>query len=183
MTATDRPRLAQFLAVLGEAFNEPVSEIRAEAYLFALEDVSIETLEGIGKRALNLRFFPRPADLRQLIEGTTEHESELAWLNVLKEVRRVGYTGVPALSPASLETIRSLWGGWARLCQTLPGEGAELLGWAKQFRGSYGAVRERIENPALIGRDEAKTLKASLLKQIGSHAKGVEPLVEGERAK
>lgn len=158
MTPLDRPRLAQYLAVLGEAFNEPVSELRAEAYFSALEDLSMASLESVGKRALNLRFFPRPADLRLLIEGSAEHEAELAWLNVLREVRTVGYTGVPTLSPAALETVRSLWGTWTRLCQTLPGDGPELIGWAKQFQAAYQATADKLQRPELIGRDEAKQI-------------------------
>jgi hypothetical protein len=162
MTPTETPRLAQLLAVLAEAFGEPVSELRAEAYFLALEDVPMDALERVGRQALNLRFFPRPADLRRLVEGSSEHAAELAWLGVLREVRRVGYTGEPELEAATLETIQGLWGSWARLCQTLPGEGPELLGWAKQFRGSYGATRERLERPELIGRTEATALLADI---------------------
>lgn len=158
MTAADTPRLATLLNVLAEAFNEPVSAVRMDAYFLALSDLSIESLEGIGKRALNLQFFPRPADLRRLIEGTADHEAELAWLNVLREIRRVGYTGQPMLSVAALETIHRLWGGWTRVCQTLPGEGPELIGWAKQFHAAYQATSEQLARPERIGRAEAKQI-------------------------
>lgn len=156
MTADDTPRLAQFLAVIAEAFNEPVSELRAEAYLIALDDISIDALESVGKRALNLQYFPRPADLRRLVEGTPEQESELAWLSVLSEVRRVGYTGQPLLSAASAETVRLMWGTWAHLCATLPGDGIELITWGKRFRSAYVATTERLARPEFISRDEAR---------------------------
>ena len=162
MTNSDRPRLARFLAVLGETFGEPVSDLRAEAYFVALSDVTIEALEQSGKAALNLRFFPRPADLRQLVEGSKEDAAELAWAAMLGEVRRVGYVGTPDLPAATMETIRGLWGSWAHLCSTLPGEGPELLGWMKQWMGYYGATTQRLARPELIGREEAKHLLASL---------------------
>jgi hypothetical protein len=166
MTPHDRPRLAQFLAVLGEAFGEPVSELRAEAYFVALSDLPMEALEQIGRQALNAKFFPRPAELRQLAEGTSEHSAELAWLELLGEVRRVGYMGAPALSEATLDTVRSLWGSWSQLCQTLPGDGPEVLGWAKRFHAAYAATRYRLDVPELVGRAEAKTLLANLTKRV-----------------
>jgi len=158
VTPLDRPRLAQFLGVLAEAFNESVSELRLEAYYLALDDLEIGALESAGKSALNERFFPRPADLRRLVDGSRDGEAESAWMAVLREVRRVGYIGTPTLPAVALETIAGLWGSWGRLCQTLPGEGPELIGWAKQFKLSYGATAERMALPSFLPRDEAKQL-------------------------
>jgi hypothetical protein len=66
MTAENRARFAELLALLSEAFNEPVSEARAAAYWLALEDVDIRWIEHAIRTSLReAEFFPRPARLRR----------------------------------------------------------------------------------------------------------------------
>lgn len=167
MTAQDRPRLARVLAVLGETFREPVGELRAEGYYEGLKDLDIEAIEGAAQASLRLsKFFPRPAELRELALGKTEERAELAWVGLLEEVRRCGYLGAPKLPEATLEAVRGLWGGWRRLCETLPGEGPELLGWAKRFGSAYVAAQHQLERPELIGRTEATALLSGITAQL-----------------
>lgn len=164
MTDQDRPRLARVLGVLGEIFREPVSELRAEGYFDGLQDLSISEVETAARAALRVsKFFPRPAELRELANGRAEDRAELAWIALLAEVRRVGYLGTAVLEPATRDTVRHLWGTWGHLCMTLPGEGPELLGWAKQFKGAYVATQHRLEQPELIGREEAAGLLAHVM--------------------
>lgn len=154
MTPDDRPRLARILAVLGETFNEPVSDLRAEGYLMGLNDLTIGQVEQGARRALKTsRFFPRPAELRELAVGSADDSAELAWLELLAEVRRVGSYGVPTLSPTVGSAMRAVWGTWAQLCATLPGDGVELLGWAKRFKAAYGSLTHPSRVPALDFRD------------------------------
>jgi len=144
MTVDDRPRLARILAVLGETFNEPVSDIRAEGYLMGLNDLSIEQVEQGARRALKeSKFFPRPAEIRALAIGTADDAAEMAWLEILTEVRRVGLYGTPQLSAEAALAARQVWGGWKELCTTLPGDGPELLGWAKRFKAAYSVLSDR----------------------------------------
>lgn len=159
MTEQDRPRLALVLGVLGETFREPVSELRAEGYYEGLKDLPIEAIELAARSALQTsKFFPRPAELREQATGKSDELAELAWLAVLREIRRVGYIGTPVLEPATFETVRGLWGSWDHLCATLPGDGPELLGWAKRFTSAYVATKCRLDRPELIGRKEATAL-------------------------
>lgn len=159
MTTADVERLAQALGALGETFNEPVSKVRANAYLFALEDFTIGQVEDAIRQAIkHCKFFPRPAELRELLEGNPGDQAMLAWSELISEVRRVGSWRDPDLSPATAEAVRSLWGSWSHLCATLPGEGPELIGWMKQFQQTFSAHREQGHRPELMGRDEAKQL-------------------------
>ena len=145
MTAEDRPAFAEAMHALGETFNEPVSDIRAEAYFDALSDYSLAEVNTAVRVALRrCKFFPRPAELRELLDGNAEDNAEVAWGAVLREIRRVGYMGIPNLDPRVLRAVNEMWGGWRRLCETLPGEGPELIGWAKQFKSAYQAT-ERVE--------------------------------------
>ena len=145
MVDADRKAFAEGMFVLGETFNEPVSEIRAEAYFDALKDFTLAQATTAVRLAMRtLRFFPKPVELREMVEGTPEGNADAAWADVLTQIRRVGYMGVPTFhDPRTTEAIRHVWGGWARLCETLPGEGPELVGWVKQFKAVYRTVDMR----------------------------------------
>ena len=90
MTDVDRPRLAKLLAVFCEAFNEPVSDLRAEAYFIALQDLPIHALESVQIAALNGKFFPRPRELRELIApGEWDRQRELKQMRAHSESRKM----------------------------------------------------------------------------------------------
>ena len=147
MTADDRPTFSQALLVLSETFNEPVSETRAEAYFVALNDLPIEAVVAATRAALrSLTFFPKPIELRELIEGDSTTRADLAWGDVLRGIRQVGYMGFPAFDDSRvMMAVRDVWGSWERLCSTLPSEGPELVGWMKQFKSAYQSADRRAE--------------------------------------
>lgn len=166
MTELDREPFAKGLWTLAETFNEPMSDTKAEAYFNALSEFDITAVNVAMHHALrHSKFFPRPAELREHIEGTVDDGAEKAWAAVLKEIRRVGYVGVPALEPRALRAVRELWGSWQRLCETLPNEGPELVGWLKQFRATYASV----------GRADERQLTAASLHP------NVRAFIDGER--
>lgn len=141
MTAQDAAVFAEAIGILGEAFNEPVSAVRVKAYFEDLSDFGIAQVVGAMRHARRTgKYFPRVAELREAIEGTAEDAAEQAWAAVLREIRRVGWVGMPNLEPRVLRAVNELWGGWQRLCETLPGEGPELVGWIKQFKATYLSV-------------------------------------------
>lgn len=141
MTALDKPAFAEAMLTLSETFNEPLSDVKIEAYFSALSDHDIAAVLGACRLALRAsKFFPRPVELREFITGSAEDAAEQAWGAVLREIRRVGYVGTPNLEPRALQAVNELWGGWRRLCETLPAEGPELVGWIKQFKATYQSV-------------------------------------------
>jgi hypothetical protein len=148
---SDRIVFAKALFVLGETFNEPVSETRAEAYFTALADLPIGDVITATRRVVaEGRFFPRPVELREMVEGRLDDRAELAWSTVLRLVRRYGYPGIDGRGgapefpdEASKRAALELYGGWVALCEKLPGEGPELLGIAKNFRAAFTAYTRR----------------------------------------
>lgn len=149
MNELDRVPFAEALMTVCDTFNESLSDVKTEAYFDALSDYSIGQVSGAFRLALRqCRFMPRPADLRELIDGNSSEAADAAWGAVLREIRRVGYIGVPNLDDRTMRAVCELWGGWQRLCETLPAEGPELVGWVKQFKGVYGSV-ERTEQRQL----------------------------------
>lgn len=136
---------ATLMLGMGETFNEPVSDVRIDLYSQALEDLPERELLAAMKACIaEYEFFPRPAAIRDRVKGPAADRAELAWGDVLNAVRRFGYASFPAhLEGPTMDAVRASWGSWSRLCEVLPSEGPELLGWRKVFLANYGAV-ERV---------------------------------------
>ena len=169
MTEGDRPLFAEALHVLGETFNETISDVRAEAYFRALQDLPIEVVNAAVLTALRTsKFFPKPVEVRDLVFGNVDSRADAAWSAVIREIRRVGYVGTPSFDDSRvLDAVRDVWGGWARLCETLPAEGPELVGWIKQFKSAYRSVDARSHQPQL----PATALPTELQKRLESVAR------------
>lgn len=152
MTEMDRDAFAQAMFTLGETFNEPISDVKVEAYFDALGEFDVtQVLPAMKATLRKSKFFPRPADLIEAIEGDRDEAADAAWGAVLREIRRVGYVGTPNLEERALRAVCELWGSWRRLCETLPGEGPELVGWLKQFKAVYGSVTKRDQRALTMG--------------------------------
>jgi len=137
---------ALILLAMGELFETPVSEQRAELFTRAMEDLPFEHVKAAMSRYSHTGlFFPKPVEIRDLVLGNDEDAAEEAWTHVRREIRRVGWMGVPCwIDKATEEAALGLFGGgWRALCERLPGEGPELLGYRKQFIAAYGAARRR----------------------------------------
>ncbi len=139
MTEQDRGSFAELILAIGETYGEPVSDARLEIFFRALSDLSLENIRAAANIHIRTsKFFPRPSEIREGIEGNLDDRAELAWAHVLREVRRVGYNGSPSWPDAATKrAAMELYGGWIRLCSNLPAYGPELLGYAKQFKATF----------------------------------------------
>lgn len=152
MTEQDRTAFARVLFALGDTFNEPVSELRAEAYFDALKDLPVADVLAAGRRAIaESKFFPRPVELREMIDGNVDDAAEIAWGKVQRLVRSVGYTGTPVWpDEPTKRAALELYGGWIPLCSSLPADGPELLGYRKQFVATFKAYAARDKQQAAL---------------------------------
>lgn len=145
MTDRDRGRFATLMLGIGETYGEPVSDARMEIYYRALADLTFDEINvAVSAHVRTQKFFPRPAELREAVDGSVDDRAELAWSAVRREVRRVGYLGTPEFKDeATRRAAMELFGGWRALCDYLPAEGVGLVTAAKQFKASYAAYARR----------------------------------------
>lgn len=167
MTLDDKPRFAELMLALSETFREPVSSIRAELYFDALAYLPIESVEQAVRLAVKSKtFFPKPAELIELVEGNDNEQAAEAWTSFCAAVSRFGYTRTPDLPEATMETVRVVFGNWKAACAALPAvsgdRGPELQGWRKQFMASYANTKRR----QALGELNAAPSLAGLLKGI-----------------
>lgn len=179
MTAADRVGFVELMLGLGETYGEAVSDARMEIYFAALADLALADVRRAATVLVRTqKFFPRPAELREGVNGSLDDRAELAWMALLTAVRHIGYMGTDgkgaapdfdgdaALRRAALQ----LFGSWARLCEFLPSNGPELLGIAKQFKAAYRAYDNR-EQRHLIAEHERNALSKSEAVGILAHVK------------
>jgi len=153
------------LLAMGEVYETPVSHERAELFLRAVEDLPFEAVKtAANTHARTAKFFPKPAELRELVLGNVEDKAEVAWQHVLREIKRVGWTGTPSWpDDATARAALGLFGGsWVTLCENLPAAGPELLGYRKQFIAIYAATARQV----LAGLMPSPTEATALLEDV-----------------
>jgi hypothetical protein len=132
MTAGDHPAFAELLALLGETFQEPISEARCAAYFDALRDLPLAAVQAAVREALrDCRFFPRPVELR---ERAGYVPVSPAWVN---ERLSEGIGGKPVSDFVRL-FVRRL-GGWRGVEDRLPVARLALV--EKLYPGVLAAAR------------------------------------------
>ena len=180
MTELDRAPFAELMIGVGEVYGEPVSDARMELYYRALEDLSLDEIRAAANAHVRgSRFFPKPAELREAIDGSAEDRAELAWTSVVALVRRYGYPGVDGRGTApefpdeaTRRAAMELYGGWRSLCENLPSTGPEMLGTAKLFKASFAAYARRDAVAPMLppSKDEARALLGNVKRELDKRA-------------
>jgi hypothetical protein len=103
------------MAVLVEVFDKELTPQRVEIYFRALAAYPIDRIvDAVEEAVRTLKFFPKPAELIELIEGSPEDQAEHAWLQFWAALTRGGtYRSLYCEDGVVAETIRRLYGSWA----------------------------------------------------------------------
>jgi hypothetical protein len=80
MIQHDFEAFARLMALLAETFNKDFTVQRVEIYARALAEYPIEIIAAaVDEGIRRLRFFPKPAELIELIEGSPDDQAEHSW--------------------------------------------------------------------------------------------------------
>ena len=141
MGPRDRESFAVLLGGLAEIFGESVSEVRAEGYFAALEDLSLASVRGAVETAVRTaRTFPKPADLREFAGGGP---AELAWQRVLIAIEQVGTEASVDFGDPVLHATVEAMGGWADAWRWERDDDREQRFRAAEFARLYRALAAR----------------------------------------
>lgn len=100
--------------------------------------------------ALTLKFFPKPAELIELIQGTSKDNAILAWETLLMAVQRYGSYQSVLFGDGKIARTVEMMGGWLDVCAMTE----EETKWkAKDFMAIYQGLPASEPKP-LIGRYE-----------------------------
>ena len=96
------------LVAVGEVFSKEVSPALAKIYWRSLSQFTDNQVQAAFDRAVtNLKFFPKPAELIELIEGTRTEQAHGAWGILLRELSD---SANAQLDPISVKTVESMGG-------------------------------------------------------------------------
>ena len=144
----DEARFKESMTALGELFDKPLSKFLIDVYWKALEPFSDEECNrAFNEVAISSRFFPKPVDLIEIIQGKKADQSIKAWLKVIEAVRRVGlYKSVKFNDPV-IHSVFQFWGGWASAADW---DDSELKWKQKEFERLYVIMTARGEHPSYL---------------------------------
>ncbi len=160
MTSGDRKAFGAALYLLGEVFETPVSELRVEAYFEALVDLPVDAvLLAMKAHVKTATFFPKPGELRAMIEGKADDRAEMGWVEALRLARHVGSYRNPELTDPALRAAIDALGGWRTFCLSED----DLTYRATLFKRTYAAMQRRaeFEREALPAWDAPRSLPPS----------------------
>lgn len=149
---------------LAELHNFKLSELKVELYFRILQrfhpqdvaqaiDVAIETC----------KFFPKPAELVEIIMGSATDRAAVAWNNFLEVVRRFGPSDSVEFEDTRFSAIVDYFGGWEEVHKWRLDE----LTWRRQeFIKIYAGFRQPPPGRRHIGRIEHHNRVRGFLDQI-----------------
>lgn len=161
---SDLERFSQELVTVGVAFYEKtVGSAVVVAYWEALKDYPLDqVVAALGQHVRTpgrCKFFPRPGDLIELIDGTAGAVAAQMWRLVDEQIRSAGrYVSVEFEDPVTAQVIEEM-GGWTAVCSAETERDhdfrrLEFLKRYEQTRGMGSAVP--IRSAGLLARSGAR---------------------------
>ena len=165
MQLSDRDAFFDALTTVAEAFDKKLSPQLMALYFEVLTDYSLEVLQVAMAQAMtSCRFFPKPVELIELMDGRPEEHAEQAWTQVYAALNSAGtYRSLSCADAVTAETIRVIWRSWPEAA-TLPrpesDDGPMYQVTHKEFLAAYQRLARRQHDgerfePYLQGRLEA----------------------------
>lgn len=154
MTPRDKARFAAMLLPLASLFDRELGEDVARLYFEALRGYDLPVVAAaIATVAKTARFFPKPADIIDAIEGPAEDRAAFQFAQCLLKMR---YKPHEPIDAAAEDAIR-LMGGWGRIdALTYRGvEPVEIASTRKEFMQLYRVATTRQAFVALPGGQRA----------------------------
>ena len=105
------------MAMLDDAFGVTSSKNKIMLYFNALEDFEIEqVVNAVGLAIKTLKFYPKIAEIRELIEGQIEDRAAIAWYTVIEATKVYGQYNSIRFDDLLIHWIVERMGGWPHFC-------------------------------------------------------------------
>ena len=107
--------ISKKLILTAKYFEKELPAPIVEIYLSALERFSDQEISAALSSAMKtLRFFPKIAELVELLEGDSSTKALAAWDTVMTQARKTGRRTTASLGPVIDSAVRIL-GGWEKI--------------------------------------------------------------------
>jgi hypothetical protein len=158
MTGNDADRFTALLATVGEFYDVTVSEARATLYFRTLMDFEypiVEAAFGQYMRTDASKYgFPKPAHIREIVEGSQSDQEAVAWMAVNDAIRRFGsWQSIIVADPSLADAIVRTFGSWMACCAAATENSYLWEQKRKEFVAAYRIARKiarRSTEPVLL---------------------------------
>lgn len=165
MIENDWDTFAKAMTVLAESLGGDLSAGSMQAYFRALDDLPIEQVEyGMSECLKSCRFFPKPVEIREAVEGSSGDQALSAWQQVEQAFKKAGYwTSVLFENGAIARAVEHVFGTWVECSQYLHSESPEMIrAKQKQFEAVYRQASRGDRTPRYMrGYCEANNLNST----------------------
>jgi len=164
------------ISVLESAFDKKLSKGAINIYWSRIKKYTDSEFKKAVIRCVDeLNYFPKVAELKNILEGTSEDEAELAWICLLNKIEREDYyKSVSFPDYPAIGAVVEAMGGWIEICDMKIDEEK----WVKkEFIKMYPIMKKRGDYPdKLIGQFELdngnKYTKKFMLEEFGRQLDG-----------
>lgn len=152
----DKARFARNLTVLTEIFKEkPLSKVVIQFYYKTLEHFDDDTVENAFLTAAQrCKFFPRPAEILEIIEGDPHERAVTAWQTLLSAIQKHGSYETIIFADSRIAGTVNLMGGWWVLCEMTMAQTPLKM---RDFITTYKALPNQPQI-SLMGRHEHENI-------------------------
>lgn len=156
------------MASMSEMFNTQITEVLAKMYYELLKNYDYETLEKACYDILRTHKYnnlPKPAEIIEAIEGSTEDKAMVAWQSVIETIRKHDYYWSIEFEDKIIHSCIENLGGWMWLCDQTKDNLKFIM---KDFIRMYKTFQRypREPNNKLLGYFEQQNSKGSFDKDI-----------------
>lgn len=139
MTENDFDQFEQELARLAAVHEKTLDPDTIAAYFATLAPYPLADITAACRRAAReLEWFPKPAQIIKLIQGSPTEKAELAWNTLCSLIREGSYCSLQVNDPAFAYAIRVRYSDWPRTVETLAVLSPEMMAnEAKHFTAIY----------------------------------------------
>jgi hypothetical protein len=150
MKNEDFDKFQVLMTTLSELYEKSPSEAALKMYALALKDFSIEQVTYAVQRAITeLKWFPKPAELIEMIRGSFVDRSEQAWEILWNAYLKAGFwDSVLFQDGAIARAVQIVFTGWIQFSEQAKELSPEMLqAKRKQFIATYGREARQPKEP------------------------------------
>jgi len=161
---TDLKAFYSNLMGLAEVLGGELTELKLEFYRKALDKYSDDQVQkAIILAATSLKWFPKPVELIELIEGKTEDHALLEWDSVCQAMQRIGSGDSVVFENGKTAKVVEMMGGWVKINEMK----ADEVKWRrKEFMEIYKSLTGEYPQKKLAGRFELENSARGLLEHV-----------------
>lgn len=170
MDASKKRRIATILHRTADVYDKDLKPSTIEVWLNLLEPYDADSVSrAFTKHVKSQRWFPRPADILELMGGTPEIEynASVQADHAVRMMRQHGSANEPSWEdPVTAELFRRTY-RWASECEVLRDD--EVHWWKKRFVDNYLRTAQEEERRLITGDvPKVKQLSRELAKKLSA---------------